>query len=95
MPLNVKITSETKEKGTFRASGILTAPDGTEKGKATVLVTAGPKGPRLVVNDELVKSTIGANRVTEYKSYEGPTAEQAPELAKDVELTFSNITFAI
>jgi hypothetical protein len=95
MPLNVKITSETKEPGVFRASGVLTRADGVEKGKATVLVTAGPKGPRLVVNDELVKSTIGANQVTEYKSYEGPTLEQAPELAKGVELTFSNLTFAI
>jgi hypothetical protein len=33
--------------------------------------------------------------VTEYKSFEGPTAEQAPELAKDVELTFFKLSFAI
>ncbi|MDF7810499.1 hypothetical protein [Hymenobacter sp. YC55] len=94
MPLKVKITSETKEKGLFYAKGVVTAPDGTEKGKASVLVRAGEKGPQLVVSD-VAKTTILSNVVTEYKSYEGPTIEQAPELTKDVELTFTNLTYAI
>ncbi len=77
----------------FRASGVATGPDGTEKGKAVVFVTAGTKGPRLVLTD--AKTTICGNTVTEYKSYEGPTAAEAPELAKDVELTFSKLSYAI
>lgn len=94
MPLQVKITSESKEKGTFHASGVVTNPDGSEKGKATVLVKAGAKGPQLVVS-EVAKSKILGNEVKEYKSYDGPTNEQAPELAKDAELTFSNLQYAI
>ncbi len=94
MPLNVKITSETKEKGVFRATGAVTNPDGTEKGKATVLVRGGEQGPQLVLPAD-TKSTILGNAVAEYKSYEGPTAEQTPELAKDVELTFTHLHYAI
>jgi hypothetical protein len=94
MPLIVKITSPTKEEGVFYAKGVVTNPDGTEKGKASVLVTQGAAGPRLVVS-EVAKNTILGNEVSEYKSYEGPTLEQAPELAKDVELTFSKLSYAI
>jgi hypothetical protein len=95
MALIVKITSESnKEKGVFHASGVVTKPDGTEKGKAKVLVSAGAEGPQLVLSTDS-KSVILGNVVTEYKSYEGPTAESTPELAKDVELTFSNLSFAI
>ncbi|MDO7849225.1 hypothetical protein Q5H92_22870 [Hymenobacter sp. M29] len=94
MPLIVKITSETKDKGVFRASGVVTAPDGSEKGKAVVYVTTGVKGPKLVLA-EAGKTTILGNEVTEYKSFEGPTAAETPELAKDVELTFSKLSFAI
>jgi hypothetical protein len=94
MPLVVKITSESKEKGVFHAAGVVTAPDGTEKGKAKVLVKAGEKGPQLVLS-EAGKTEILGNKVTEYKSYDGPTTEQAPELTKDVELTFTNLQFAI
>ena len=94
MPLIVKITSESKEKGLFHASGALTGPDGTEKGKAKVLVRTGPEGPRLVVS-EVGKTTILGNVVTAYHSYEGPTAAQTPALAKDVELTFTHLHYAI
>ena len=94
MPLTVKITSETKEKGVFRAAGVVTAPDGTEKGKAVVFVTNGDQGPRLVLPAD-TKTTILGNTVTEYKSYEGPAAEGAPALAKDAELNFSKLTYAI
>lgn len=94
MPLVVKITSESKEKGLFYASGVVTGADGTEKGKAKVLVRQADKGPRLELS-AVGKSVILGNEVTEYRSYEGPTAEQAPELAKDVELTFCKLTYAI
>ncbi|MBC6988560.1 hypothetical protein [Hymenobacter sp. BT491] len=94
MPLTVKITSESKEKGTFHASGVVTNPGGSEKGKANVLVKAGEKGPQLVVS-EVAKTKILSNVVTEYKRFEGPTTEQVPTLAKDVELTFTNLQFAI
>jgi len=94
MPLTVKITTETKEKGLFYAKGVVTNSDGTEKGKAAVLVKTGEKGPQLAIS-EVAKTTILGNEVTEYKSYEGPTIEQVPELTKDVELTFHNLLFAI
>ena len=94
MPLSIKITSETKEKGVFRATGTVTA-DGIEKGKATVFVQKGENGAAELVLSKDAKTTILGNEVTEYRSYDGPTAEATPELAKDVELTFSNLQFAI
>lgn len=78
----------------YHASGVVTNPDGSEKGKAKVLVQAGEKGPRLVVSTE-AKTVICSNEVKEYKSFDGPTSEQVPQLAKDVELTFSNLLYAI
>lgn len=95
MAITVKITSAVaKEAGVFRATGIATDPDGKELGKANVFVRDGDKGPELVLS-ESGKTTINGHVVTEYRSYDGPTAESTPELAKDVELTFSNLLFAI
>ena len=95
MPLSVKITSETKEKGVFRAAGIVTAPDGTEKGKATVFVSkAEGEAPRLVLTEQ-GKTTILGNEVTEYKGYTIDGEQDSVELTKDVELTFKDLTFAI
>jgi hypothetical protein len=95
MPIQVKITSETKEKGVFRAAGTVTAPAGTEKGKATVYVAkAEGAAPRLVLSEQ-GKTTILGNEVTEYKSYTYEGDQVSVELAKDVELTFKDLNFAI
>lgn len=79
----------------FRAAGIVTAPDGSEKGKAVVYVLK-PEGdaPRLVLTEQ-GKTTILGNEVTEYKSYTYDGEQVAVELAKDVELTFKDLNFAI
>ena len=95
MPLHVRITSETKTPGTFRATGVVTAPDGSEKGKATVFVTKPEGGAPTLVLTEQGKTTILGNEVTEYKSYTYDGGQVPVELAKDAELTFSNLTFAI
>ena len=95
MPINVKITSETKEKGVFRAAGTVTAADGTEKGKATVFVSkAEGSAPALVLSKES-KTIILGNEVTEYKSYTYDGSQVAVELATGAELTFKDLTFAI
>ena len=94
MPLTVKITTETKEKGVFYAKGTVSNPDGTEKGKASVLVRNTEQGPQLVVSD-VAKTIILGNEVKEYRSHDGPSVEAVPELTKDVELTFTNLLFAI
>ena len=95
MAIHVKITSESsKEKGLFHASGVVLAPDGTEKGKAKVLVSMKQGAPVLVVSEH-GKSIILGNEVTEYKSYTCDGAQALVQLAKDVELVFSNILFAI
>ena len=95
MAIKVSITSESsKEKGLFHASGIVTNPDGTEKGKAKVLVSLKNGAPALVVSEH-GKSIILGNEVTEYKSYTFDGAQASVQLAKDVELSFSNLLFAI
>jgi hypothetical protein len=96
MAIKVVVTSEsTKEKGTFHASGVATNPDGTEKGKAKVLVRQNEgEAPTLVVSKDS-KSIILGNEVTEYKSYTFDGDQASVKLAKDVELSFSHLLFAI
>ena len=96
MAIKVVITSESnKEKGVFHASGVVTAPDGTEKGKAKVLVRQNEgEAPKLVVSKDS-KSIILGNEVTEYKSYTFDGDQASVKLAKDVELVFKDLLFAI
>ena len=95
MAIKVVVTSEsTKQQGVFHASGVVTNPDGTEKGKAKVLVSLKNGAPALVVS-AAGKTVILGNEVTEYKSYTFDGGQALVELAKDVELTFSNLLFAI